>query len=56
MATLTRPTFMVLGAGKAGTTSLYYYFSQHPDICMSSPKDPPFFQAEYELGVEYYWS
>jgi Sulfotransferase domain len=56
MRAITRPTFMILGAGKAGTTSLYYYFSQHPDVCMSSPKDPPFFQAEYELGVDYYWS
>ncbi len=50
------PTFMILGAGKAGTTSLYYYLSQHPEIFMSSPKEPPFFQVEYELGPAYYWN
>lgn len=49
------PSFMVLGAGKAGTTSLYYYLAQHPEVFMCSPKEPPFFQTEYELGAEYYW-
>jgi len=48
------PTFMILGAAKAGTTSLHYYLSQHRDIYMSHPKEPPFFQREYELGPEYY--
>lgn len=51
-----RPTFLVLGAAKAGTTSLHYYLAQHPDIFMSDPKEPPFFQIEYERGLEYYWS
>ncbi len=45
---------MILGAAKAGTTSLAYYLSQHPDICMSSPKEPFYFEAEYEKGVDYY--
>ena len=49
------PTFLILGAGKAGTTSLYYYLSQHPQIFMSTPKEPPFFQIEYERGPTYYW-
>ena len=49
------PTFMILGAGKAGTTSLYYYLSQHSEIFMSTPKEPPFFQVEYERGPQYYW-
>jgi Sulfotransferase domain len=48
------PTVMILGAAKAGTTSLAYYLSQHPDICMSSPKEPFFFEAEYEKGVKFY--
>jgi Sulfotransferase domain len=48
------PTFMILGAAKAGTTSLAYYLSQHPGICMSSPKEPFFFEAEYERGVDFY--
>lgn len=50
-----RPTFLILGPSRTGTTSLYYYLSQHPDVCMSFSKEPPFFQVEYERGLEYYW-
>ncbi len=50
-----RPSFLVLGAGKAGSTSLAYLLDQHPDICMSYPKEPPFFQTEYHQGLDYYW-
>ena len=41
-------------AAEAGTTSLYYYLSQHPDICMSHPKEPMYFWAEYESGSDFY--
>jgi hypothetical protein len=50
-----RPTFLILGTSKAGSTSLYHYLSQHPDVFMSDPKEPPFFQVECQLGMEYYW-
>jgi hypothetical protein len=53
---MSHPTFLILGAGKAGSTSLAYYMSQHQDVFFSYPKEPLFFQAEYELGMEYYWS
>ena len=49
------PTFMILGAAKAGTTSLAYYLGQHPDICMSLPKEPWFFESEYEKGAAFYF-
>jgi len=48
------PNFFLLGANKAGTTSLSYYLSQHPDVFMSEPKEPPFFGAEYDRGMAYY--
>jgi len=35
--------FFIVGAPKSGTTSLYYYLQEHPDICMSSNKEPNFF-------------
>jgi len=50
-----RPTFFLLGATKAGTTSLHYYLTQHSDILMSDPKEPPFFRLEYERGPDWYW-
>ncbi len=37
------PTFLVIGAGKAGTTSLHHYLGQHPQIFMSPVKEPKFF-------------
>ena len=37
------PDFLVIGAAKAGTTSLYFYLRQHPQIYMPSLKEPHFF-------------
>ncbi|WP_019506528.1 sulfotransferase [Pleurocapsa sp. PCC 7319] len=40
------PNFLIIGAPKAGTSSLYYYLKQHPQIYMSSVKEPHFFALE----------
>jgi hypothetical protein len=37
------PTFFIIGAPAAGTTSLHYYLDQHPQIQMSASKEPGFF-------------
>src|SRR5215467_9662636 len=37
------PTFFIIGAPKAGTTSLHNYLSEHPQIQMSAVKEPNFF-------------
>ena len=42
------PNFLILGAAKAGTTSLHYYLDQHPEIYMSKVKEPRFFALEGE--------
>src|ERR1044071_6899469 len=42
----TVPNFFVVGTGKAGTTSLYHYLRQHPQIYMSPVKEPCFFASE----------
>ena len=39
------PDFVVIGAGKSGTTSLHEYLNQHPKIFMGS-KEPNFFAYE----------
>ena len=43
---MTLPNFFIIGAGKAGTTSLYYYLDGHPDVYMSPIKEPNFFALE----------
>ncbi|MCV3216514.1 sulfotransferase [Plectonema radiosum NIES-515] len=40
------PNFIIIGAAKAGTTSLYNYLKQHPQIYMSPEKEPGFFAYE----------
>lgn len=37
------PNFFIIGAQKAGTTSLYHYLAQHPQVYMSPVKEPRFF-------------
>jgi hypothetical protein len=43
---VTLPNFLIIGAAKSGTTSLYYYLKQHPQIYMSPVKEPSFFAFE----------
>jgi hypothetical protein len=43
---VTRPNFIVVGAGRSGTTSLHNYLGQHPDIFMCTAKSPNFFASE----------
>ena len=38
--------FFIIGAPKSGTTSLCNYLDQHPDICISNPKEPDYFGSD----------
>lgn len=52
---MTLPTFFIIGAAKAGTTSLYYYLDQHPQIAMCKRKEPNFFSGpagEFPYPIE----
>ncbi|MEB3230035.1 MAG: sulfotransferase [Leptolyngbyaceae bacterium] len=46
---MTLPNFLIIGAMKAGTTSLYRYLKQHPQVFMSPVKEPNFFALEGEV-------
>jgi len=50
------PNFFILGAAKAGTTSLYEYLRHHPDVYLSDVKEPHYFcnDDRYEKGLNYY--
>jgi sulfotransferase family protein len=49
------PDFLIVGAGKSGTSSLHYYLSLHPEICMpQTEKELNFwhtYQHEKERGI-----
>ncbi len=41
------PNFLIVGAAKAGTTSLYHYLEEHPEIFMSPLKEPKFITSNF---------
>ena len=40
---MTLPNFLIIGAGKAGTTSVHEYLKQHPEVFVSAIKETNFF-------------
>ena len=50
------PTFLICGAQKSGTTSLYKTLGQHPKICLASNKEIHFFDREknFRKGKKWY--
>lgn len=43
-----KPNFFIVGAPKCGTTSLYKYLRQHPEVFMPDRKEPHFFSTDIE--------
>lgn len=48
--------FFIVGAPKAGTTSLYKYLNQHQDVVMSSVKEPNYFSNEELESQDLYYA
>ncbi|WP_416768590.1 sulfotransferase family protein [Sulfurimonas sp. ST-25] len=42
------PNFLIVGAGKSGSTSLYHYINQHPEVYMPDNKEPNFLVSDYQ--------
>jgi hypothetical protein len=40
------PNFLIVGAQKAGTTSLYHYLKSHPQVFLSAEKEPKYFSGQ----------
>ncbi|MCH2162643.1 MAG: sulfotransferase, partial [Phycisphaerales bacterium] len=58
MNTMRLPDFMIIGAAKSATTSLHGVLGNHPDVWMSSPKEPTFFSNPemHARGMSWYGS
>lgn len=48
---------LIIGAMKSGTTSLFNYLADHPQICPSRTKEPDFFALDevHALGLDWYF-
>jgi len=51
---IAKPQFMILGKKKCGTTSLYSYLTQHPNIAPALKKEVRFFDIRYDRGLDWY--
>jgi hypothetical protein len=48
------PTFIIIGAQRSGTTSLYQYLAEHPAIAPAATKEVHFFDTRYGRGLSWY--
>lgn len=48
------PSFVVIGAMKAGTTSLFEYLRQHPAIATPRVNEPAYFAQNWDRGRQWY--
>ncbi len=48
------PDFLIVGAAKCGTSSLYNYLSHHPQILLPHKKELDFFWRHFERGKDWY--
>ncbi|MCP5101817.1 MAG: sulfotransferase [bacterium] len=46
-----RPNFFIAGMPRSGTTSLYTYLKQHPDVFLSVYKEPHFFGKDLAQNI-----
>ncbi len=51
-----KPDFLIIGAQKSGTTSLFDLLVTHPKILMPPNKEVHFFDFQYQNGLSWYYS
>ena len=50
-----RPGFLIIGAQRCGTTSVYRYLTRHPGVAAAAAKEVHFFDLQHHLGPEWYF-
>lgn len=48
------PDFLIIGGQRCGTSSLYYYLTEHPSIVAASTKETHFFDEHFAKGLAWY--
>ncbi len=52
--TVKAPNFIIIGSQRCGTTSLYTYLAQHPQILTPIKKEMDFFSWHFDRGIDWY--
>jgi len=50
------PDFIIIGAQKGGTTSLYAYLTQHPQIAHATQKEVHYFDLNFDKSPDWYYA
>ena len=50
------PGLLIIGAQKAGTTSLYHYLAAHRQVLPGTEKEVRYFNSQYHRGISWYRS
>ena len=48
------PDFIIAGASKSGTSSIYHYLSRHPQVLVSHKKELDFYWQHFARGIDWY--
>ena len=48
------PDFVIVGAGRSGSTALYRYLGEHPAVFMAKPKELRYFNRHFDNGLDWY--
>ena len=49
------PDFLIIGAMKCGTTSLYQYLTMHPQVAAANHKELHYFDMNFDKGLNWYF-
>lgn len=52
---MSKPDFLIIGAQKSGTTSLFNYLNQHPGVIIPDVKEVHFFDLNFDKGMNWYY-
>lgn len=50
------PGFVIIGVMKGGTSALFYYLRDHPQVRLAAHKEPHYFDRHFDRGIEWYKS
>ena len=53
---MNKPSFIIIGSYRSGTTSLYNYICQHPQIAKAKVKELNYFSKHWNKGKKWYYS